>query len=801
MRVSAVAAALLLLASPSLRAEDSAGIEFFEKKIRPVLAKHCYSCHSPEAKSVKGGLRVDHRSAMLEGGESGEAVVPGEPDESLLISSLKYESFEMPPTGQLPEAVIADFEKWVEMGAPAPDSKPTAESKESGYSAAANDDLWSLRPVEVANVPAVEKTDWPRTDVDRFVLAELEAAGLAPVGDASRETLLRRLCFDLTGLPPTPEQRRAFLADDSPDAVARLVDELLASPAYGERWGRHWLDVARYAESNGKSRDVLMPDAWRYRNWVVDAFNADLPFDEFVTQQLAGDLLPADSPEQRDRQLVATGLLAVGSKPLVGGNLPLDLADDQIDVVSKAFLGLTVSCARCHDHKFDPIPTADYYALAGIFLSTDTRYGGGLRGAKNQQGKAQTLLVLGENADERLKVIAERVKLGAAATKRLAAEKKKLQQLRKKKADEAKITEVETKIASLEEEIAALKKAQRDEPLEFACGVVDGDKPSDCRIRIRGEKNKQGDSVPRGFLTSIDVEVPEIPQDASGRLELAAFVTHPDNPLTPRVAVNRLWHHLFGRGLVETVDNFGNTGTKPSHPELLDYLAGRLVQNEWSLKRTIREIVLSRTYQLAGTLDESNYERDPANTLLWRSSRRRLEAEALRDAMLAASGELVLERPETSVVARMGDGEVGRTINLKPLSEPFPHRSVYLPIIRGIVPEFLKTFDFPEPSNVLGRRSTTNVPMQSLFLMNSPFVVARAERLATLAAKTGDDDTAVATAYERALGRLPRDDERSRAVEFLSRHAAQLDGENPRREALVSLCQALFASAEFRFVE
>lgn len=388
-----ILAGVAALSAPALRADDALDpkdVAFFEKKIRPVLVKHCYECHSADSDDVSAGLYVDSREGLLTGGEMGAAVVPGNVNKSLLIQAIEYRDIEMPPDGKLPDDVIRDFRRWVRMGAPDPrtGTMPVQASAADDASPAA--DLWSLEPVGDPEPPVLD-SDWPASTVDQFVHARHVERGLTPVADAESLVLLRRLCFDLTGLPPNAEQIAAIQADASPEAFSTLIDELLASPAYGERWGRHWLDVVRYGESAGSSRDVLMPHAWRYRNYVIDAFNSDVPYDRFIAEQIAGDLLPAESPEDAKRMLVATGLLAIGSKSLNGGNVPLDLIDDQIDVIGKSMLGLTISCARCHDHKFDPIPTADYYALAGIFKSTETLYGGGIRRPKDDARQTRRL--------------------------------------------------------------------------------------------------------------------------------------------------------------------------------------------------------------------------------------------------------------------------------------------------------------------------------------------------------------------------------------------------------------------------
>ncbi|MBD3672798.1 MAG: DUF1553 domain-containing protein [Planctomycetaceae bacterium] len=848
---------LILIGCATTRSDadqpSQAQLDFFEKKIRPVLVQQCYECHSEKSDELGGGLRVDLREGLIVGGESGPAIVPKNADESVLIEALEYETYEMPPDKKLPENIIADFRKWIQMGAPDPrDGKMEMAEHGDESPAQQTTELWSLQPVQNPQPPQVN-SNWPRHDIDKFVFRKLQQHQLEPVSDADPLDLLRRLSFDLVGLPPTLEQQDQFLKAydrDPRQAIAHFTDEMLASPQFGERWGRHWLDVVRYAESTGNSRDVLMPDAWRYRDYVIDSFNADIPYDRFVTEQIAGDLLSAENPAEQDRLSIATGMLAIGSKSLNGGNLALDIPDDQIDVIGKSMLGLTVSCARCHDHKFDPIPTADYYGLVGIFRSTKTYYGGGTRRPKDDLEKAKDALPLGKDADKKLAQLRAHEKEVNELTKKqtnlnkeiktltkklpkdwkeqLAAIKTKLETIestskeedastspreqldekeQKQLAQMEKLVSAQEQVQQLNAELKKLRQEQLPE-IEFALAVQDDKKIMDYPIQIRGEKNKAGEIVPRGFLSCVSVEnVPEITDQESGRRELAQWITQPDHPLTPRVAVNRVWQHLFGKGIVETVDNFGVNGLPPSHPELLDYLAHRFVHHhKWSLKSLIRELVLTRTYQLSSDYHAQNDTIDPANTYLWRMSRRRLEAEPFRDAILAVSGQLDLNRPEASLVTKVGEGEVGRGIKTEYLTEPFPHRSVYLPILRGIVPEFLKLFDLPEPSNPQGDRDTTNVPSQSLFLMNSPFVLEQSDATATrLIAASSNNDERIELVYRLCFTRSPTPDEVQVAREFIADLQPQMaknddEKQSAEQAAWSSLVQALFASAEFRFL-
>ncbi|MCA9173486.1 MAG: PSD1 domain-containing protein, partial [Planctomycetales bacterium] len=610
-------------------APDAQQLEFFEKKIRPVLVKHCYECHSAKSKELGGELLLDTREATRMGGASGHAVVPGNLKESLLINAIRYEDFEMPPKERLPESVVADFERWVKMGAPDPRDgeapvKPAVDLAEARK-------FWSFQPIQKPAAPEVKSADWPRNDIDRFVLAKLEANGLRPVADADPATLVRRIYLDLTGLPPTPEQAADFLRDPSPAAVTQLVDRLLDSPQFGERWGRHWLDVVRYGESTGMERNFTYPYAWRYRDYVIQSFNNDKPFDRFLTEQVAGDLLPYDSVEQRNEQLIATGMLALGTKSLNENNREtflMDLVDEQIDVTSQAFMGITAACARCHDHKFDPISKEEYYSLAGIFRSTDTFYGTGKQNGNRQQGRL--LSVNGEQVRPVTSGGGTTAKGGGKkaakqVATRLQAAQKRLKQLRK----QSDSPEVREQIATTEAQVKRLqaqvrrqgKDADEEEaPAEnsasglLVMAVQDAASPADTEVRIRGEANERGDVVPRGFLRVLTAgEHPPI-ESGSGRLEYARWMASRDNPLTARVAANRIWLHLFGRAIVPSVNNFGATGEQPTHPELLDHLAMELMDGNWSFKQLIRQIMTSRVYQLGSALGpdaEAALQADP----------------------------------------------------------------------------------------------------------------------------------------------------------------------------------------------
>ena len=814
-------------------ADNPRQIEFFESNIRPVLVRHCYQCHSAQAQAagkLKGGLLLDSRAGLRRGGESGPAVVPGNLNKSLLLSAMRHEDLEMPPKGKLPSAVIANFAKWIKQGAADPrDSKRVVGTQidlEQGRK------FWSFQPLKSAAPPDVDNADWSHTPVDRFVVRELQKQGLQPVAEAAPEILLRRLYFDLIGLPPDlssvvptpagPLRRERLLNIEidltqlsDPEWLQVVVDALLDSPYFGERWGRHWLDVARYAESNGNSRNATFPHAWRYRDYVIDAFNADTPYDTFIKQQIAGDLLPHSEADQRNRNMVATGFLALGSKPVIrgkaGGFVP-DIVADQIEVTSRAVLALSVSCARCHDHKFDPIPTTDYYGMAGIFASSRTLYGGG---GKSMGGAPATGVHALEDKDPSKRRAYEQwqAKLNGL-TKRQQAVAKQLKKLRpnrkkKKKQDADTAEEVQQQTAELNKQRRELtqqiKKLRANPPQapSFAMGVGESDKVTEVAVHVRGVTAK-GSTISRRLISVMAAQQTDFPADASGRLELANWLASPTNPLTARVIVNRVWQHLFGIGIVRTPDNFGVNGTRPTHPELLDHLASRFVQDGWSMKRLIRRLVLTRAYRSSDVHNAANYEIDPDNVYLWRHARKRIEAEAIRDAILAASGQINLQRPQGSVVTAHGGKLIQDALTPDVIHQPSHHRSVYLPILRNGLPESLEVFDVADPSLVVGRRNVTIVPAQDLYLINSKFVIENSRQFAKRVLEHSEDDgQRIADAYRWALSRAPTEQEFSQARQFVREATASLaaaeSAEQNGLTAWAGFCQALFVSSEFRY--
>jgi len=984
--LATAALALYILPNASVSAAEISAAErqFFATKIRPALVKHCYECHAADSKKLGGKLRLDHREGLIEGGESGPVLIPGKPDDSLLIQALRYhDDLEMPPEEPLPAAVIQDFVTWIKRGAPDPrnapvnavaatDSKPESEAST----------LWSLAPRTRPPAPAVEDSDWVRDELDAFVRVRLEARAMEPTGDAPPRTLVRRLYMDLIGMPPSMEDVEDFVAAHEASgqlAVARLVDRLLASTHFGERWGRHWLDVARYAESNGDDglgRNATFPHAWRYRDYVVDAFNQDVPYDRFLTEQIAGDLLVSErlrtkddslTADERNRLMIATGFLALGSKPAkaMNTNFDMDIVDDQINTVCTAIMGFSVACARCHDHKHDPVTTKDYYALAGIFSSTRTLYGRGgdekltapptpliallpslakpvaAASKTNVPSRKELVLPLDYGAavttlkptiqaafDKRpeTKGIKPLKKLTYSPKQYAAVNDSRIRGTLKAGTDDysiafwfkndidnlarpitaylfsratfgdknlpgdhlgiggshekersgklfvfngkaaGKVSVAGTTVIppktwnhvvmvreggrlrcwlngqtrpELDHQVPVTHKGTADftfavrsegfapltgnvgefslferalspteahrlyaasgfEPgpeasarvasIGFAMGVQEKDKAADTKVRINGESKKPGPVVPRGFPNVLPQFEVKMPKEGSGRRELATWLTHPEHPLTSRVLVNRIWLHLFGQALVDTPDDFGVYGARPSHPELLDFLATRLIEeDDWSIKDTIRRIVLSRTYQLDSQADYAMVQADPDNRWYGRHLRRRLDAESLRDSLLRTSGQLD-PRPGTGSsiekVVQLINWPPGQATNFHQASR---HRSVYLCLLRHDPPDELAAFDFPTAVQPTGRRDQTTLPGHSLFLLNSPFVM---EQSTALAARVADAADPVSALYHCALQREPSPAEFERATRFLAANGR-----------LVDLAQALFCSNEFRYTD
>ena len=812
--------------------------EFFESKIRPLLAQNCFQCHSGQANVLFAGLRLDTSVGLLKGGDGGTVIVPGNPDASRLIQAVRHENLQMPPTGKLSDDQIANLVKWVKMGAPWPDyeSLMAEASPPKSDGGTGKESHWAWMPVHQTKPPEVTDADWASHPIDRFILARLETESLSPSKDADRYTLLRRVYLDLTGLPPSPEDVTSFAQNVSQSAFEMIVDRLLESPEFGERWARHWLDLTGYADNFGVGRRIPAREAWRYRDYVIRAFNDDKPYDRFVQEQVAGDVLEWETDRQRREQLVATGLLAIGPWALVDADkeqLRMDVVDNQIDTVGRAFLGLTLGCARCHDHKFDPVPTRDYYALAGIFRSTQT-----LKGRISGVFSDVNRRLLPETADELTQRASALVQVQKALTEAriqestIESEKERLTdrkeildkgeaELAEKERLEKEIEEVDKKLQEATHLLKFLEYNKPGPPMAIATG--DRDEPENCRINIRGDPHTLGEEVPRGFLSLVSAEPARFADrrelggvyvKSSGRLELANWLVDPGNPLTARVMVNRIWHHLFGAGLVGSVDNLGRRGESPSHPALLDYLAARFMERDWSIKRLIREIVLTKTYQQASHHNPAAHEVDPENRLLWRANRRRLEAEAFRDSLLSVSGRLDRTRggpslPLDSPKHIKFSFPQFLTSEAILSEETLARRTIYLPTLRKSQFEqldVLNLFDFPDPNQANGARSVTTVPTQGLYLMNSPFLRDQARLTAqSLMQKKGLDDPArVRYFFLRALSRPVTESELVRALEFLSDFEKELASlperpDNPRMEAWARYCHALFVSNEFLF--
>ncbi len=752
--------------------------DLFEKQVRPILANNCYACHGPNSGKGQAGLRLDSLAGLLEGGRSGAALVPGRPDKSLFILAVNHDTFvQMPPKKKLPLAEIAVLTSWVEAGAPWPGSArpsgvPRREGsvEEAGFSQEQTSH-WAFQPVRDPPVP-----EGRGSPIDRFLLAALEGKGLHPAGPADKLTLIRRATIDLHGLPPTADEVAAFIVDESPAAFAKLVDRLLASPRYGERWGRHWLDIARYADSNGMDDNIVHGDAWRYRDYVIRAFNDDKPYDQFVREQLAGDLLTDWGDANRAEGLIATTFMMLGPK-MVGEDDPvkqkLDFADEQLATTTRAFMALTVDCARCHDHKFDPISTKDYYSLLGVFTSTKT-------------------------------VLTYRVtsKLNAVAL-HSAEEERRLSEI------EARFdyhddfvtnyNQATTPKAVIAEQRRAVEEAKAQyKTIPKAMAVTDGH-IADLPVMLRGNHLTPGEAAPRGFPRIFGGERSAIGADSSGRLELARWLTKPEHPLTARVMVNRIWKGHFGEGIVRSTDNFGLLGERPDNPALLDWLATRFVDSGWSMKAMHRLIMLSSAFQMNSTPNPPHAEVDPENRLLWRMNRRRMEAEVIRDSLLAVSGRLDGQGGGRAMThanfVNLNDGK-----SRDPALYESNRRSVYLPVIRSALFDVFETFDFANPSTINGKRATTTVAPQALFMMNSEMVERASKALAERLSSAEDQ---VVAAYRLVHLRPPSPTETERSKAFLERYemaTAELDPRKRRSAALQALCRVLLSSNEFVYV-
>ena len=759
--------------------------EFFLARVQPVLEAKCLGCHASEP---QGGLRMDSREALLKGGNSGPALVSGNPEESLLITAVHYKhDLKMPPTGALPQEEIDALVRWIGDGAVwAKGAKPESHTYTISDE---HRQHWSFQPLTDAPVPVPDGARPARNAIDRFVLAKLTKEGLSPSGPADKRTLIRRVTYDLTGLPPTPREVDDFLADDSEGSYSDLIERLLSSPRYGERWGRHWLDVVRYADTAGDSGDFPVPEAYKYRNYVIDSFQGDKPYDQFIREQIAGDMLESDSDEERWEKLIATGYLAISRRIGVSPHRLRHITlEDTIDNLGKTFLGLSVQCARCHDHKFDPIPTADYYALYGILDSSVFPHAG----AEHLPYRSNFVYRVG--AEEARKVMAsyeQRITFWNDLEREKFREYQSFQN--------RLITTPGRSREVVWEELEQLRAeraefARSEPPLETAYAVTEG-AANDSPIHRTGDPKAPGPIVRRGFLQILGgAKVPPGHQ-GSGRQLLADWIADPENPLTARVMVNRIWHHHFGVGLVRTTSDFGVRGSPPTHPELLDYLARYFIDSGWSVKALHRLILDSRTYQRASFDIDANHERDPQNLLLWRANRRRLDAEQIRDSILAFSGELDLSKGARHPFPHR------RTYFYRqhePFSEFFTtnRRSVYIMQPRIQKHPYLDLFDGPDGNLPMSERKSTTTTLQALYLMNSEFMhwqtQSMAERWST---RSAGRDTFLDQATQTIFGRPPAPAEVRRAESYF----ATAGGSEEQKRA--GLLRAMLASNTFLFAD
>ena len=769
--------------SPTMAADRDEN-SLFESRVRPVLNARCVKCHG--AAKQESGLRLDSGSFAKKGGDRGPAIVPGEPDHSLLIQAVRRTGdLKMPPDDTLRPDEVAGLVEWVRQGAQWP-AESVKSSIRTGPILSEDRQFWSFRPLAHAAPPDVRDRSWPRTPVDRFILARLERESLRPAAAADRRTLIRRVTFDLTGLPPSPAEVEAFVADRSSGAYSKVVDRLLASPSYGERWGRHWLDVVRYADTAGETADFPVREAYRYRNYVIASFNADKPYDQFLREQIAGDLYAKDAPPERYEDLeTATGFIAIsrrfGFDPENYQHLTIQ---DTIDTLGQAVLGLSLGCARCHNHKFDPVTTADYYALYGIFDST--RYA--FPGSEEKKRPRDFIPAVPRSAGQRLK--ADRQAQLAALSARLEAAGRQ----------PGAGPEVVRQLASRKVDLEA------HEPYPVLYAVSEGESKN-ARIQFRGEPSRLGPEVPRRFLEVFGGERLPANEKGSGRRELARWVTGPEVvPLAARVIANRIWQHHFGYGLVRTENDFGSRGARPTHPELLDFLATRLVESGWSIKSLHRLILQSQTYQQSSDVSAVADQRDPQNSLLSHFGRRRLDAEEIRDSLLVLGGNL--------------DRSFGGPHPFPPVQTwgftqhaPFSavydttRRSVYLMTQRIRRHPFLALFDGPDGNVSTAHRDSTTVPTQSLFLMNDPFVHAQSSRFAELlTAAATDEDQRIACAFEQAFARPPDAEERVQSAQFLAQYRRELahsesSGVDRVKVSWAAFARTLFARNDFLFID
>ncbi|MCM8531963.1 MAG: PSD1 and planctomycete cytochrome C domain-containing protein [Lentisphaeraceae bacterium] len=809
----------LLLLSNFLQANE--GIIFFEKEIRPALEKYCFRCHSDKEKKIKGNLVLDSKVGVLQGGDSGPAVVPGNLHKSVLWQSITYaNNMEMPPKKKLPDTVIASFKKWIEMGAPDPRKKAiiSVKSKVTQEDIVKGKEFWSFKP-PVFKKPSSTHPDWSKSVIDDYIYSSLKKKNIKPSPDAASANILRRLSFDLLGLPPSPSQIKSFekmYAKGADKAIESVVNYFLKSPQFGERWGRHWLDIARYAESNGKVPNATYPEAWRYRDYVISSFNQDKPYSQFITEQLAGDLLKTASDKKWAENLVATGFLVLGPKNLSGEDqrqFKADLIDEQIDAVTRSLMGLSVACARCHDHKFDPIPQSDYYALAGIFQSTKSYYGTS-ESLQNKNRSALIKLPI-KDAGRSSRVSRAEIQKQQQVLTDLEEERRILtsNHLAKQNPTDDERKYFRRKTVYLKREIFNAQEVinsvdSNGNAIAFCMGVQPT-APVNSLLLEKGQVNKPAQEVPRGYVQVVGGTKSRINPKDNGRKKLAEWITSKGNPLTARVLVNNVWLKIFGNGIVLTPEDFGSTGQRPTHPELLDYLALDFMRNNWSIKKLIKKIALSRAYRVSSEFNSEAFKQDPDNKLLWRYSPKRLDAEVLRDSILAVSGELDLTPPQGSIIADKGHTIIEEQFKLRyeesTHDKIVKYRSVYLPIVRDQLPGFLKAFDFTDSMKSQPQRDKNKTATQALFMLNDNFVIVHSDLMAKrIIKKYSSINDQIKMVFQLCFSRLPSRIELDGGKKLFQsvRYSKDLKDKQSDTKTFVALsaiCQALFLSTEFRY--
>lgn len=812
-------------------AESDDGQQFFREQVKPLIEQKCLKCHGMNG-TERGGLRLVSRDDVLRGGELGPAVDLDDPSSSLLLEAVQYEGLEMPPSGKLPVSEIEIFRRWIKLGLPwghsldvethdgedGPAGPPEVNETTRSF--------WSFQPLSKPVVPIPQGTTWIQNPIDAFILDRLEKANLSPAPPASRSHLLRRAYYDLIGLPPTPEQVKAFLADPSPHAFERVVDQLLDSPHYGEKWGRYWLDLVRFAETNSYERDGLKPFAWRYRDYVIQSFNDDKPYDQFILEQLAGDELAPHNPEA----VIATGYYRLGiwqDEPVDLEQALYDDLDDIVGTTGQVFLGLTINCARCHEHKLDPIPQRDYYRMLAFFNGV-TRLG--VRSAASvEQNSLRTIATEQEQKRHAAEIAQHRQELAEVERQLTVIESRVKKDFvpvehEEFKHEQHRIPLVKKRVPDLvsEEEFASYvqlmgerKRLREYKPAglrQALCVTEIGPKPRDTYVLIRGSAHARGELVQPGFLTVLSDDDPVMPKPASGaqsssrRLVFARWVANANNPLTARVMANRLWQYHFGRGIVTSPNNFGLQGDAPSHPELLDWLAGQLIDNQWRLKSLHKTMMMSNAYQMSARTTQEGLAKDPENKLVWRFNMRRLSAEEVRDSILAVNGSLnpelfgpgiypIIPKEVLAGQSRPGSGWGQSSPDQR------ARRSIYIHVKRSLLTPLLGSFDFPDPDATCPVRFSTTQPTQALAMLNSDFLGREAEVFAQFVQEEAGNDPRdqVTVALQRVLQRSPTDAEVQRALGFIHRMTSQHNQD--AKSALTKFCLLALNLNEFVYID